>query len=167
MLEINDYLEAAKRRLELKSDRQLTQALGHTHNARINYWRQGSVPEPDEMLHLAEMAGLDVVQALIDRARWDAEQKEQPRAVAVWSEISRKLAATGALALLLATGLGGNPQAQGQTVNRVTGPVGSLYIMGNYGYRRCTKLFGLIRQWFTIVFYGLPRVTLVQPGAAA
>src|SRR5260221_14586905 len=67
-----DYMDAARQRQELRSDRALARKLNIAQNT-INRWRTGkSVPSDDEMSELARLAGADEEQALVLLNIWRA-----------------------------------------------------------------------------------------------
>lgn len=97
-VELREYLDLAKQRQGLRSDRQLCFALGRTQNV-INQWLRHSMwPAEETMLQLAELAGVPAERALLDLMTWRAT----PKVRGVVAGIAAKLAAAGSALLLLA-----------------------------------------------------------------
>ena len=70
MKSLDWYIDEAKARSGIKSDRELSKFLGLSHVAS-NYWRQRrSYPTDDTMMRLAEMAHADPQLALIELNAW-------------------------------------------------------------------------------------------------
>jgi hypothetical protein len=69
---IDGYLDAAIKRQGLKSDRDLARALGFVGGA-ISQWRtRRTWPADETMVRLADLAGMDPSQALLDLNVWRA-----------------------------------------------------------------------------------------------
>lgn len=104
---LDDYIDLAKDRAGLTSDRDLGRRLGFT-GSPISFWRTGkAAPADDTMIRLAEVAGVDPVKALIDLKVWTAQGK----AVGVYREIAEKLGriAAGIALVTLAAGASTQP----------------------------------------------------------
>ena len=73
MKNINDYIDLARKKHSLKSDRRLSAALGLSEVA-VQRWRAGvSIPSDDTMVKLADMAGISKEQALLELSYWRAD----------------------------------------------------------------------------------------------
>ena len=64
------YLDRAKERAGLKSDRELNRILGCSSIVVSSWRRKMSWPSDDNMVQVAELAGVDPAQALIDLNTW-------------------------------------------------------------------------------------------------
>lgn len=103
-----DYLEAARARLAPRGRRrepswnQLSFALGHTSNSMVSRWKRGEdIPGPDDMIRLAELAGLNPDRAILDRASWRAAKDAQPAAAARFAALAARVVAPLVLVLAL------------------------------------------------------------------
>lgn len=72
MRTIDDYLDAARKRNGLTSDRQLSRALGLKPSAIPYFRKKRSWPSDQIMIDIAKLAGMDVDRAFKDRDRWRA-----------------------------------------------------------------------------------------------
>ncbi len=77
MRTIDDYLDAAiARNPDLRSDRRLALALG-LNQAASHYWRRRKAwPADDTMLRLADLAGVDPGEALVELNIWRSQSAE-------------------------------------------------------------------------------------------
>lgn len=66
MRTINEYLDLAKEKQELTSDRKLAEALDSSHGMVSNYRLGRAFPSEEIMVKIAELAGLNPVIALIE-----------------------------------------------------------------------------------------------------
>lgn len=70
MRTVDEYADLAKNAQGFRSDRELGRALGYKGNT-VSYWRQKKAwPSDDTMLQLAELAGIEPGEALIDLNIW-------------------------------------------------------------------------------------------------
>jgi len=70
MKTIDDYCDIAKQRHGLKSDRILADAL-NINSSAISQWRtKRTWPSDTTMIHLAELAGIDKTEALVELGAW-------------------------------------------------------------------------------------------------
>lgn len=98
---INDYLDAAKKNLSLRSDRELAKKIG-IKNSSLSYWRNAKTwPTEENILVIAELAKMDERQALIDLLEWKYYHNNRVRTVL--EDLKKKLrsATVTALGLLL------------------------------------------------------------------
>lgn len=68
--DIHFYLDTAKEKHNLKSDRQLGQALNYSGNQIFYLRKQSSNPSDEKMVAIAKMAGESTEIALLDLAMW-------------------------------------------------------------------------------------------------
>jgi hypothetical protein len=125
---IDGYIDAAKARLGLTSDRQLDLRLGVT---AVNYWRRRkSLPAESTMAVLAELAGVDDGAALLDLAIWRAEARHETKAAAAYMRLRDALTKATAAAIVLAA-LFASPASTmaGTAGEQVASNFGDLYIM--------------------------------------
>ena len=89
MHSIDWYCNEARSRHRLKSDLALARRLGLGTSA-ISYWRTGRTwPADETMIRLAELAGCDAGEALLDLNRWRAPEPVKP----VYAALSERLTA--------------------------------------------------------------------------
>jgi len=103
MRSIDDYIDTAKQRAGLTSDRKLDLALGHTGQS-VSHWRtKRAWPTDEKMVKLAELAGVDPEEALLDLSVWRTEGEAR----AVYERLARRISGTaaGIAAALLAGSL--------------------------------------------------------------
>lgn len=97
---VDDYLDAARARLRLPSDRQLAKKLEITPTS-LNGWRSKRAwPADAQMVRLAQLAGLDPDLALIDLNTWRAKGTDAQAGYARLREIVAK-ASAAALAIMV------------------------------------------------------------------
>lgn len=98
MLTLDHYLDLAKARNDLKSDRALGRSLG-IDSTTVNFYRnKGTLPSPDTMVRIADLCGIKADQALIDLAIWHAKSD---RVLEVYRSIYSRITGTAAAVLLL------------------------------------------------------------------
>lgn len=74
---IDDYIDAAKARLGIGSDRELSRRLfGRPESNVVGKWRtRRAFPRQKNMVALAELAGLPVSEALRDLSQWRTQER--------------------------------------------------------------------------------------------
>lgn len=127
-MNIDELCDAVKRKHNLKSDRKLSLALGLSASV-VNMWRtKRSWPSDETIIQLAEMAGEDPLDALINLNVWRSNGK----ATALYTRIRNAMAGTAAALLLAFIVLGATPDAQAaKHGSLVHSNAGILYIMEN------------------------------------
>lgn len=113
MMTLPTYLDAAKQRLDVESDRELSRRLGLGDTQVFLYRNRGQIPSCEVMLELAKLVGIDPHVALLDRELWLAKSDDVRRA---WERIAKRLgsaAATAAIAALFLGGSAGGSAASG------------------------------------------------------
>jgi len=92
MSNIVEYLDAALKVQKLPSDRQLCLRIGEK-PATICQWRSGThLPHRDaSMRKLAELAGMDVEQAMLDLGQWRAERADDAATASVYATMRKHL----------------------------------------------------------------------------
>ncbi|MEX2298372.1 MAG: hypothetical protein WD715_13230 [Dongiaceae bacterium] len=100
MRTIDQYLDLAKARQGIESDRQLSAALGLS-GPGVCIWRtRRAWPKDEAMIRLSTLAGIDQAEGLLDLNQWRVEGTAQT----VYREMARRLAGTAAM-LLFALGV--------------------------------------------------------------
>jgi hypothetical protein len=94
-----DYLNAAKARLGLKSDRELGRALGQTPEWTHAIRAGKTLPSDESMYRLAELAGVDPTISLLKLNQWKARSPSVSQAYS--SLIQRLAVALAAIALVM------------------------------------------------------------------
>lgn len=154
MLTLDDYLDLAKARNDLTSDRALSRDIGGS-SATIHFYRRGvHKPSPDTMIKIADLCGINPAQALLDLAIWTSESE---RAASIYKDIYKAITRSAAalvLAVILAAGLAGKTEA-GTLGELTTTADRTLYIMGNW-IRRLLRAFDLIAH---AIVLDTPRVS--------
>lgn len=127
MRTIDWYMDEAMRRQALRSERQLSMALGLKGGA-ANFWRQRKAwPSAATMVRLADLAGVSAEEALLELNIW---REQDVAARNVYSHMLAKLTGVAA-SLLLFLGILTPDQANAsvRTVNELTSVRPELYIM--------------------------------------
>lgn len=89
MTDLAHYLDLAKARQDLKSDRQLDQAIGAKGCNTFVYRKGRAWPSDETMIKIARLAGEDAHAALVDLAIW----RSGDAARVIWKEIAAKMRA--------------------------------------------------------------------------
>lgn len=76
MLTIANYLDAARARNGIKSDRALSKILKNSPSTVYFYRRGVTLPNPENMIKLADLCGIERAQALLDLALLQSESEE-------------------------------------------------------------------------------------------
>lgn len=103
-LSLDDYLDWARKRLGLTSDRELARRLGASHSAVTQYRTRRAYPSNDVMVNLARLAGQDPAEALLQLHMWKSESDDTRQVIAGMLEKIRNVAAAFAVGASL-TGL--------------------------------------------------------------
>jgi hypothetical protein len=83
---VTEYIDAARARCGLDSDRALDRYLGFKSTA-VSFWRRGrALPSDSAMISLAVAAGVDPLIGLIELAIWRAEAARDTRAISAWMQ---------------------------------------------------------------------------------
>lgn len=142
-MELVEYLDAAKARVNIASDSKLALAMGQN-PAWVYQVRCGkALPSDESMLRLADLAGVSPDVALLDLQRIRARD---PRVRSVWANILQRVAVTAAaLALYVAP-----VETTAQFTQGANSPFGAgpLYIIKN---RRPT-FSAVFRRYFNATF---------------
>lgn len=93
MLEIWEYLQAAKARNGLGSDYALARQLGVTRQAINEYQSGRALPKDATMLRLGVMSGVRPEQAVLDLARWRANRNGHYSAAQIVERIAHEIGA--------------------------------------------------------------------------
>lgn len=132
MRSVDDYLDLARNRQKLPSDRQLCAHLKCT-DAVVSQWRKRkSFPSDEHMVRLAELAGLDPQVALLELACWRAVSRNENVAVGVYKRLLERVTHTAAAALVASTIFAALPDdvmASTQNSNIETAKLADIYIM--------------------------------------
>lgn len=107
------YLDTAKARCEIATDRALADRIGVHQSQVVLYRKRHMTPSTTPMIRLAEAAGVPAEVALIDRALWIAEtDKERDLWRSLLGKAQAQLtAAVGAVAVAAMLGLGAAPSS--------------------------------------------------------
>lgn len=119
---LDQYLDAAKTRREIASDRELSVSLGF-HGNMVTQWRCGRAwPSDSAMVTIAELAGVNPHDALLHLNVWRAKGKAKD----YYLEMLKRVAA-----VLLMVGISTSVLPEIQSVNKGSLEQSSLYIMEN------------------------------------
>lgn len=100
---LSEYLDRARANHGLRSDRELGRLLGFQ-GAAISQWRsKRSWPTEENMVRLADLAGVERQQAIIELAMWRAAS---PEVRSTYEAIRDALAKTGSLVAVAAIFIG-------------------------------------------------------------
>lgn len=131
MRTIDDYMDAAIEKQGFRSASALARALGKT-VAVASQWRtKRSWPSDQTMVDLADLAGIDRSEALLDLAAW----RTAGEASVIWQDVARRLKSAAAAAFVIAVLGFSGPAGAGTLMEHGNIPAqGSVY----YGklYRR-------------------------------
>ena len=133
-LTIVEYLDLAKARNELSSDRQLGAALG-INSRNLSTLRRGNWhPAPDTMVKIAELAGIEPHEALMQLAQWTAKSEKTRQIYAeIWDKISPMRDTAAALLMLCILSFSAPVDARTDGAHRDMASE-PMYIMGNSVY---------------------------------
>jgi len=108
MRTVDDYVDAARAALKITSDRELSRRLSLS-PASVNQWRtKRSWPADTTMIRLAELAGVDPAEALLELNQW---RSDSATVRDVYDRIAHRLAATAA-SIIVAFGVAGYRTAE-------------------------------------------------------
>ncbi|WP_375595861.1 hypothetical protein ABWI00_06085 [Algihabitans albus] len=93
MLELLDYILAAKSRHGLESDYGLARLLGIDRQKLATYLSGKVLPREVVMLRLGSLAGVSSEQAILDLARWRANKANAANAANIITKIANKVGA--------------------------------------------------------------------------
>lgn len=133
MRTLTQYLDLARARQGIESDRQLGTAIGLKKGIAHQYRKGAALPSDDAMVALAHLAGIDPEIALLDLNQWRAKGAAR----SVYMEMARRLAGT-TVALLVALGLAagsGGDAIAGTNAAQINPLRRAVYIMGIFGPR--------------------------------
>nr|BDD47370.1 hypothetical protein 1 [bacterium] len=102
MRDINFYLDAAKKHLQVDSDRGLSKKLGYTTANVCNWRKERSFPPETLIIQLSEWAGVPAEQALLDLTIWRASEEARPIYERMFQRVT-EMATVTAVALPLLT----------------------------------------------------------------
>lgn len=104
MQSVEAYMDAAKAAHGIRSDRELGRRVGVGPTAPTNWRTKKAWPADATMLRLADLAGIDPAEALMDLNKWRADS---PTVKSVYERIAHRLAgAIAALAIIGGVGYG-------------------------------------------------------------
>lgn len=132
MRTIDDYLDAARGRAGLRSDREVGRELG-LKGSIVSQWRTRRVwPADETMVRLAVLAGVDPQEALLELSYWRTDGTARSYYLELLRRLTARAAAAAAIALLLAGSLvGSNPAgaSASNTLEFQANGLAKLYIM--------------------------------------
>lgn len=97
MRTIDDYIDAARARAGIRSDRQLAIQLGLVQSSISQMRTKRIWPSDETMIRLAIMAGIDPAEALLELSAWRTEGTAQT----LWRELARKLGTAATVAIMV------------------------------------------------------------------
>jgi len=116
---LDEMIDAAKSAQRMPSDNALNYLLGFKGSA-LSMWRcQKALPTADNVVKLAQLAGVDPEQALLERSIWIAEKNKCSDLIPIYKSMMYKLKQVAATFFLLGLLL---PSPQVDTKN-VDGPM--------------------------------------------
>jgi len=89
-MELKEYLEKAKSKKGLSSDRQLAKVIGIANTAIYTFFAGKNLPADDTMLKIADCADIPAEKALVDLAIW--RNKKNAKVVKAWQKVQAKVA---------------------------------------------------------------------------
>ncbi|OPZ78977.1 MAG: helix-turn-helix protein [Alphaproteobacteria bacterium ADurb.Bin438] len=92
MRNIEDYMNLAKRKQKITSNNKLGEAIGINSNSISMINRGFSLPTDENMIKLAELAGVPLEEAMIDLNIWRAERDNKPKVLNFWQDLAKKIA---------------------------------------------------------------------------
>jgi len=94
-LTISDFLDRARKMQGLDSDRKLNDALGYQGQI-VNAMRvRGVLPSEPKMLLIADMIGMDHMEALTWLSYWEAEKRQEPAVADIWMHALKAMKKAG------------------------------------------------------------------------
>lgn len=115
MRTVDTYIAAALELQGIPSDRQLAVRLGLSQQT-VNHWRtKRTWPSDETMVKLAELAQMDIAQALLDLNQWRSQSTATRNA---YARIAALLTGTAAAVLLFCSGVMINKDVQSLNIVR-------------------------------------------------
>ena len=137
-MDINEYLDLAKEKQGIKSDRELAAALGHKSNQSIVFMRRGVTnPSDDTMLKIAELAGLSPEAALLRLNIWRSKTPETRELYTTLAERLAKQASTWLICTVAVSVMAAAPGANNAYASENNTRTGEHLHYG--GYKLCNK----------------------------
>lgn len=127
MRSIAEYIDLARSRQNFRSIRRLAQELEMGHSALLKMRDGEMYPSDEKMVRLAELAGADIQEALLNLNIW---RSKSPMAKARYQDLKRSLARTAGAGLIAASVLIPHGKSEASTgLERESLEPGSVYIM--------------------------------------
>ena len=111
MNDLFDYINKAKEKQGIKSDREFCRQLGLTHST-ITAYQNGSFPNDETMIKIAEMAGVNHYQALVDLNIWRSPLTTKHFYAKIGEALKQSALTTACLALMASPSFAGTKQEQ-------------------------------------------------------
>ena len=133
MRSLNDYLEAAKKNTGVKSYRQLGVHLGLNPSIVTQYRTRRAWPSDEAMYRIAEAAGIDPHEALLELAYWRCTHRKETHAAKAFKDlIERNLHAAIVGAVMAGSLLISNGKAEASPLASNCAQPERVYIMEYY-----------------------------------
>lgn len=125
-----DFMDAVKARHGIKSDYELSKALGVSQQTISHYRNRGSAMDTKMAVKVAELLALDPLEVIAAAEIERAERAKDEKAKGFWMRY--------AAALLMVVGVSAPPSpAEASTVQRAEGGPGICIMLNNSGWSRC------------------------------
>lgn len=116
MRDIRFYIQTAKKKQGITSNRELCKLLGVSHNATNTYYNNGSLPADETMVKIAELAKIDTETALLDLAMWRTSGAAQKAYANILQKITQ---VTAMIIALIGFTLAPTPSHASQNIDNV------------------------------------------------
>ena len=114
--DISYYLDQAKEKNSISSDRKLCEALGYK-GRMTTYFRKGqTLPSPEKIIEIAALAGIDEETALIDLGMWSTRGKAREAYASILQKITQ---VTAMIIALVGFTLAPTPSHASQNIDNV------------------------------------------------
>lgn len=148
MRTVSTYLEQALERSNLENHSEISRRIGVKPSAITRFKLGHALPTDENMLKLADLAGIEHAEALLDLNRWRAKSEE---AKSVYVELAKRLGYLPAIALALAVFMApGDANATGTNGHSISHGNAPTYQLCGFWRRLRARFWQALRRVYHI-----------------